>query len=143
MESLTFYVVRSKDGKYFRSKGYGGYGNSWFDDVQKARVYQKIGPARSQVTFWANAYPKYGVPDIIELTVTGTKVINEGDRVNKAVKKIKIDKLNRKLYELQEKYDKAVRENNRHKSKYSGDRLLEVTKKMNDLELKIKELKNS
>ena len=143
METLTVYVVKSKDGKYFRSKGYSGYGESWVDDIKKAKVYLKIGPARSQVTFWSGAYPEYGVPDIIELTVTGTRVLDEGLRVSKALKKKKLNELQHSLYQIQEKYDKAVRENNRHKSEYSKRRLADVTQTMTYVEQEIETLKNS
>jgi len=62
MEELTFYIIKSKDGKYLRAKGYQGYGNNWVDDIKSAKVYQKIGPARSNVTFWASTYfPKNNI----------------------------------------------------------------------------------
>ena len=83
---LNFYIIQNKEGKYFRAKGFGGYGNTWVEDVKNARVYQKIGQARSRVSFFANTYPEYGVPDILELTVTGVTVLDETSRVEKAAK---------------------------------------------------------
>ena len=47
--NLELYVVRNKEGKYFRTKGYSGYGDTWVDDIQKAKVYPKIGQARSRL----------------------------------------------------------------------------------------------
>ena len=35
---LSFYAVMSKDGKWFRSKGYNGGGDSWVDNVNKAKL---------------------------------------------------------------------------------------------------------
>jgi len=82
---LTMYAVRNKDGQYFRSKGYCGSGETWVDDIKKARIYPKPGPARAQVTFFAGAYPKYGVPDIVELRVTEVVAVDEAVRVKKAL----------------------------------------------------------
>lgn len=82
---LKLYVVRSKDGKYFKSKGYGGYGDSWKDDINQAKIYTKPGPARAQVTFWATHYPKFGTPDLVELVVTedNMRIVDEGNRMDK------------------------------------------------------------
>ena len=107
MEELELYVVRNQEGKYFHSKGYGGYGNQWVDEFKRARIYAKIGPARSQVSFWATNYPKYGTPVIIVLTVTASKVLQEDDRVKKAAIKRKKEKLNNELYWAKEKEKEA------------------------------------
>ncbi len=143
MDTLTFYVVRSKDGKYLRSKGYGGYGQSWVDDIKKAKVWNKIGPANAQVTWWARSYPEYGIPDVIPFVATAGEPLNQDDRVKKALKKIELGNLQNKLHQLQERYDKAVRENQRHKSHYSNVRLMEATEDMQDIENEIQELKNN
>jgi len=89
---ISVYVVRNQEGKWFRSKGLNGAGDSWVDDFKKARIYTKIGPARSCVTWWTNRYPKYGIPDIIELRSTTGVVLDEKNRVNKALHKIQKDK---------------------------------------------------
>lgn len=101
---LKLYVVRSKDGKYFKSKGYGGYGSSWKDDINQAKIYTKPGPARGQITFWATNYPEYGVPDLIELLVTegNMRVINEDDRLTKVKA--------RKEKEVKEKLERETKE---------------------------------
>lgn len=82
---LKLYVLRSKDGKYFKSKGYQGIGASWRDEIGDAKVYAKPGPARSQVTWWATHFPQFGVPDLLEITITedNIKVLNETSRVDK------------------------------------------------------------
>lgn len=74
---LVLYAVRSQDGKWFRAKGYGGYGESWVDDLTSAKLYTKIGPARSRVTYWAREWPDYGIPEIVELHVTKAVVSEE------------------------------------------------------------------
>ena len=89
LSSLEFYLIRNKDGKWFRAKGYGGSGDSWVSEIKRARVYGRIGPARTQVNFWATNYPKYGVPEIVKLTVSGFTVIDETDRIKKSIEKKK------------------------------------------------------
>jgi hypothetical protein len=84
MQNLELYAVQSKDGKWLRRKGYGGSGACWVEDVNKARIYPKIGGARSMVTWWANNYPQYGVPSIVKLTISAIEVIDESKRVEKA-----------------------------------------------------------
>lgn len=137
MDTLELYVVRNKQGKYLRSKGYGGYGPSWVEDLQKAKIYPKIGPARSQVTFWANNYPGFGTPEIVVLTVTASQVLNEEERVKKAVNKSKREKINRDLYYAREKMKEAearVRHFTDQKS------LLNAQREVEKLESKLKDL---
>ena len=81
---LEFYVVVNSTGQYFRAKGYGGAGDSFVDDAKKCRVYGKIGPARSVVTYFANAHPKYPTLQIIKLNIAGYEVLDEAARVQKA-----------------------------------------------------------
>jgi hypothetical protein len=85
MGEATFdlFAVRNREGKWFRRKGYGGTGDSWVEEFARARIYTKIGPARGVVSFFANTYPEYGVPDLIRLTCTATAVESEGERVKK------------------------------------------------------------
>jgi len=107
MEDLELYVVRNKEGKYFRSKGYGGYGSNWVDELKRARIYAKIGPARSQVSFWATNYPNYGTPEIVVLTVAATKVLQEDDRVKKAAIRRQKEKISNELYWANQKLQEA------------------------------------
>lgn len=93
---LELYVVVNQEGKFFRSVGYGGGGKSWVDTIDKAKTYTKIGQARSRVTWWNNTYPKYGMPVILKLTATGTEIINEVGRVEKAKEKKLMKEANRK-----------------------------------------------
>lgn len=91
------YAVRSQDGKFFRSKGYGGGGASWVDGLDKAKIYGSIGPARSRVTFWATNYPKFGTPEIVEITVTDSNIraFVEEDRVKKVKDRKEREKIRR------------------------------------------------
>lgn len=91
--NIELYAVRNKEGKYFRAKGISGYGESWVDDLNKAKIYTKLGQARSRVTYYSNNFPKYGFPDIIKLVVGEIVVISEEARVNKAIEKKKKAKI--------------------------------------------------
>ena len=83
---LVLYVVRNAKGQYFRAKGFSGSGNTWVDDINKAKIYGKIGGARGTVTYFAQD-TNYPIPDIVKLTVTGMEVIDESARVKKVLDK--------------------------------------------------------
>lgn len=83
---LVLFVVRNAKGQYFRAKGFSGSGESWVNDINKAKIYGKIGGARGTVTYFAQD-TKYPVPEIVKLTVTGMEVIDEKDRVEKVLAK--------------------------------------------------------
>ena len=137
MDTLELYVVRNKEGKYLRSKGYGGYGPSWVDELQKAKIYPRIGPARSQVTFWTNNYPGFGTPEIVVLTVTASQVLNEEERVKKAITKAKREKINQELFWAKEKADQA-----RRRVEHLSDQkeLLKAEAKVQKLQSQLKDL---
>ena len=93
VERLKLYAVRNKEGNWFRAKGYGGYGKTWTCDIKQARLWAKISPARSQVTFFSNKWPKYGIPDIVEFSIGGFEVLDETERVQeKQRRKIEYEK---------------------------------------------------
>lgn len=83
LSDIGLYAVRNKEGKWFRAKGYGGYGETWVSELKRARIYNKIGPARATVSYFANEHPKYGIPDIVQFVVTEVKVLDETARVEK------------------------------------------------------------
>ena len=113
---LKLYVVRNKEGQYFHAKGRSSYGKTWVDDIQNARIYAKIGPARSIVSYFAKHYPKYGFPEIYELSIDSMTLKNETERVKKVLKKDAEEKLANELrnkkyeIELAEKQIKAAQE---------------------------------
>ena len=86
---MELYVLKNQEGKYFRAKGYGGSGETWVPEIKSARLYGNLGPARTQVTFFASKHPAHGVPEIIVLRVTESHVLDEKDRVEKALAKLK------------------------------------------------------
>lgn len=104
---LMLYAVRNQEGKFFRSKGYGGYGQTWVDDIKSAKIYTKLGQARSRVTWFSNNYPEFGIPDVIELHVTNGTILNEQGRVVKAMAKKKREEINREIGNAQRKINEA------------------------------------
>jgi len=109
METLEFYVVRSKDGKYLRSKGYGGLGKSWVDELKKAKVYTKKGPACAQVTWWATNFPDYGIPDLIPIIGTPGEPIPQEKRVLTSIWKKELSNTKRELAQAEADVKKAQR----------------------------------
>jgi len=121
-EELEFFAVRNQEGQWFHRKGYSGYGETWVEDVLQARIYNKIGPARAQVTFFAKNYPSFGIPDIVAFKVTESYVMDEADRVKKKMeaeerkkKKREVQQAERRaalakieLEKAQKEYDEAV-----------------------------------
>lgn len=94
---MNLYVVRNKEGKYFRAVGYGGGGDSWVDTLEKAKFYARIGQAKSRVTYFFKNWPAYGCPEILEfsLDVTQAKVMNMEEASKKSVSNIAKRKLQR------------------------------------------------
>ena len=90
LNTLNFYAVRNREGKWLRRKGYGGYGDSWVDDLKRARIYNRSGGARGQISWWYQNYPSYGCPDLVIFTATITEVVNEAGIIDK--KKAKKEK---------------------------------------------------
>jgi len=80
---LELYAVMNEEGQYLRSRGYGGGGNSWVDEFESAKVYQKIGPARARVTWFSNRYPEYGIPKLVRLSVTKVQVLDDSEHLKK------------------------------------------------------------
>jgi len=84
--NLEFFIVINSSGQFFRAKRYGGYGNTWVDDIKKAKVYGKISQARARTTWFFNTYPQYPPPSIIKLGIGSIEILDETERVKKASK---------------------------------------------------------
>jgi hypothetical protein len=82
---LELFVVRNSSGQYFHNVGYGGYGKTWVDSLQKAKIYTKIGQARSRVTWFTKKYSNYPMPVIIKIIANEAIVLDESERVKKAI----------------------------------------------------------
>lgn len=116
-EDLKFYAVRNKDGQWFRRKGYSGGGDSWVDTLRGARIYNKPGYARAIVTWFYKHYPEYGYADIVEFSVSETKIINVEKEVQDSIrkkeereKKQEIAAKKRKFNQAKADYEKAQKD---------------------------------
>jgi hypothetical protein len=107
--TLTRYAVRNSEGKWFRSKGYGGYGETWTDNANKARLYGAIGQARSRRTFFATRWPEFGAPDIVKLECEPV-VIDDSAQLVKAKKKASTKKERREVQRAKDKLQRAEAE---------------------------------
>ncbi len=118
---LELYAVRNRDGQWFcAKKGYGSSVVKWVDDLASAKIYTKLGSARSRVTYLTTNYPGYGVPDIVKLSVTKAVIEDQTKRIKKlqksrlkkelmAKKKIneqQIQSAKRRLKEAQDELDR-------------------------------------
>jgi hypothetical protein len=107
--TITRYAVRNSEGKWFRSKGYGGYGDTWTDDSSKARLYGKMGPARSCRTFFVTRWPEFGAPDIVKLECEPV-VIDDSAQLAKAKRKASTKKERREVQRAKDKLQRAEAE---------------------------------
>ena len=108
IEQATFYVVMNSDGKFFRAKGYGGRGDTWVKELQNAKVYTRVQPARACVTWFANHHPKFPPPRLVRFVVGSVEVVDERDRLAKvqaakakAESRYKIRELQRRKKEIE------------------------------------------
>jgi len=111
---LKLYAIKSKDGKWFKSRGQGGIGPRWVDGIDQAKIYSKPGPAKGVITYWGSNYPGFDTPDLVEITAKEFEVIDQTDRVNKVKEDREAKRLiaeaknkQRKLERAQEEADRA------------------------------------
>jgi hypothetical protein len=120
IETLEFYGVRNKEGKWFRAKGYGGYGETWVKELKKARIYNRIGPARAAVSYFANNFPKYGIPEIILFKCTEMVVLDETERVLKQKNRKELAKKKREMADRKWKLEEAKKNLERAQKEFSA-----------------------
>jgi hypothetical protein len=108
--TITLYAVRNREGRWFRSKGYGGYGDTWVADVEKAKLYTRIGQARGRVSFFASKWPEHGVPEIVVFTATPTGVLNETGRIEKVTRQKARQEAKRAVRVKQAEIERATRD---------------------------------
>lgn len=86
---MKLYVVRNKQGKFFRAVGQNSYRKNWVDTLEEAKFYAKLGQAKSRVTYFFKSDPSYGCPEILEfeIQVGAAKVLNVEGETNKKIKK--------------------------------------------------------
>ena len=98
--AINLFAVRNRDGKWFRSKGYNGYGNSWVDNITTAKIYGTASSAKRQVTYWYTHYPEFGMPDLVQITSGKCDILDQTERVKKAAKKKALEIANVKISNL-------------------------------------------
>lgn len=107
---VILYAIQNEKNQWFRRKGYGGYGDTWVNDFSLARIYQKIGPARGVISFFANNYSDFPVPKLVELQVTHIREIDETERVKKQKQKKELAEANREERNRKERLKNAEKE---------------------------------
>lgn len=103
---ITRYAVRNSEGKWFRSKGYGGYGETWTADANKARLYGSLGQARSRRTFFVTRWPEFGAPEIVKFECEGV-VVDDAAQLEKAKRKAATKKEQLKVSQAKEELRRA------------------------------------
>lgn len=90
---MTIYFVRRSDGT-FRAKGSYAY---WTDDMQEARAYSRIGPAKALVTRWQRENPDEPTLTLLAFTlnVEDALVVDLSEDTAKALSRIQRRKLER------------------------------------------------
>lgn len=81
--TVTWYVARNHHGEYCRGK-------SWVSDLDDARLYRRIGPAKTAVTKRARVHPTEPAAHILEwkLDIATATVIDMADKTAKTVARI-------------------------------------------------------
>lgn len=73
---LTFYAIRRKDGKFFK-KYSSTYNDNFIDNIGKAKIYTKPGPAKSRITVLSKRHPLEEKADLVELHITNISIFDE------------------------------------------------------------------
>ena len=108
---INLYAVRSKDGKCLRSKGQNGYGNSWVDEFSQAKVWNRPGPAKAQVTWWGTNYPDFGVPDLVQIVSGTCNYLDQTERVQEAARKKEIANAQQKVRDIEYRINNYLNRN--------------------------------
>lgn len=156
-KDLELYVVRNQDGKFFRAKGINGSGESWVDDLKRARIYAKIGPARSCVTFFSKS-KSYDPPAILKLTIVGAEIVNDSKHRRKVKvreanfkKQQEIREIESRIYSVNATIDKHVNRLKKIENRndfveeiaYLKSEIVKLNNKIENFKVNINTLKNS
>ena len=114
---IKVFAVRNREGKWFRAKGYRGYGESWVDDIAKAKIYPKSGGARRTITWFYNNYPEYGACYFVELNISSFTLIDETDILTKKKEKKEQEEQERQIRQKENALKKAQDDLERAKRK--------------------------
>lgn len=105
---IKLYVVRTQDGKYVRSGGaYGGPSRKIIvDKIEQAKIYTKIGQAKTRITTLFQRWPDFGCCSLVELNITNVKVISMEEDTKKRVEQIKKSNLRKEIKYKQNQLDR-------------------------------------
>ena len=98
---MFLYMVQSDDGKYLRSTGFGGHGKHWVNKMEEGKIWVKKGVALAQITRWKNMYPDIPTAKLVILSASIFEVENQEERVDLAIKKLKIKEAERKIKSIE------------------------------------------
>ena len=87
IKPIILFSLMNAEGLFFKSGSF--YNIRWTDDINEGKVYSKVGPARSWATKFAKVFPDKAVPQILEITASSGLLVDETQRVTKAVNSIK------------------------------------------------------
>lgn len=105
---FNMYAVRNAAGFWLKNFTYNT--PSWVQDITDARVYKKCGQARSRITEFSKRWPNMPLPELVEFTVTESRVIDETARIEQAKAKRKEAEAKRKKEEANTALERAKKE---------------------------------
>lgn len=111
------FTLMNNTGQFMRAKGFSGSGKSWVDGIKTARIYTSIGPAKAQVTYWNKNFPNHECPKIVVLEATIKEVLDQSDRVSKAIERQKRDRANYEKKSLENKISSLTNKLNQLKQR--------------------------
>lgn len=108
---MKVYIIRNKEGKYFRPIGRSGMGENWVE-LNSAKIYTKIGPAKGQCTWFFSNYPKFGCPELLEFDIDpqNATVLDLTTETEKKIKQKKAAQLKSQLEYQKYEQDRLYRE---------------------------------
>lgn len=136
------YVVVNHEGKYFKNKSriyrWDAWHNegTWVDDLSKAKIYTKSGPARSVITWFAKSNQLEAIPYLGVLKMTSCELIDESFRISESSIKDQRAELVRRIKRAESAVDLATRELNNakkdaeHNMVNANRELAELTRRM-------------
>lgn len=107
---MKVYIVKNQSNQYFRAKGRSGYGASWVPELEQAKIYTKIGQAKSRVTYFYKDDPKLGCPVLLEFELSDPKEINMENETNKKILRAERLKLEQSIRYSKEKKEDILKQ---------------------------------
>ena len=110
---MKLYVVQNPNGEFFRPRGMYGYKEQWQKNLDDAKFYTRLGVAKKQCSFWANAYPKLGCPHVLEFDLDPAKAVvldmvqYSAEAAQRKAKKVLKEESDRRAYNAMQDMTKA------------------------------------